>query len=1201
MWTQHRSPVGRRTPPGRRVPSRQARGRRLLGAVVLAAGLVAGCGPGPSPSPSLPAMTPEASPGAIAVADRVPLAPDGAIDEAGLGHDSRDDAYRTPFGAVPAGTRVTIRLSATAGDLTSATLRVYDTLNGLQALIPMHVEATDRTAGEHGVDWWAATINTAKLPTVLTYRFIVSDGPATRYVEDDPPTLRGGGPEEGSDGGTGQVYESSIDAGWQIDVYDPAFTTPAWTHGATVYQIFPDRFANGDPSNDPTPDATPGPDGAARFRYGDVYGNPVLPKAWTDLPEGYCRAYQGVTCNEQPLGRDFFGGDLAGITGHLDDLAALGVTVIYLNPVFAAPSNHRYDTSSYEFIDPDLGTQAEFDALVAEAGQRGIRVLLDGVFNHVSSDSPWFDRERRFSETGACEKASSPYRSWFMFREPAANEPSPCAPSTKGGKDTYYQGWFGFDTIPELVETPAVVDLFTGQDGVARTWLRNGIAGWRLDVMDNLSHGFMRTLRDAVKAENPDALLLGEQWLDSSAWLLGDQADSTMNYRFRRAVIGLVNGDTGDLDGAISGLTPSQFASRMEGVREDYPAPAWESLLNLVDSHDTTRILWTLAPGPDNPAARESAAGLAEAKSKLRLVSALQLTWPGMASIYYGTEAGLTGQDDPDDRRPYPWASIDGDLQGWYRQLGQARLAHEALRTGDLEFLAADDDAGTLAYLRRTNDEAAVVALNLADSERTVTVDLTGRIPAGTALTDLLGGAGATAGGSVSIDLPARGVAILVTDPGTDLAPPAAPGAPTATVGTGTVDLAWTAGDGDTAGYRVWRSVLTGGGYQLVGTTDVAAYTDTTVRNGTRVHYVVTALDAAGNESARSPEVDALPQVELADARIDAPASLTQALSAVDPGTPIDAVVTPARDGAAAAGVGVRAQLGIGPADGDPADYAWTDMRFVADEAGGVRLRGGVRPEAEGEVNVVLRVSTDGGATWSLADRGGIVAGPDVAWTYRPDQALALTATPGADTTAPSVPTGGRIETIGDGYLVLSWDPVPDADLYRYEVLRSTSSEGEPETVGTAVDPRFTDNGAASGSTFVYRVVAVDTSFNRSMPSAAIEAQAELRPVDVTFTVSLPANTPAGDTIHIAGDFQGWNPGGTPMTKVDDRTWTITLPFTEGDAPQYKYTRGSWEAVEKDDACGELANRTIAVGFGEDGTMAVDDAVAKWRDLDQCP
>ena len=183
---------------------------------------------------------------------------------------------------------------------------------------------------------------------------------------------------------------------------------------------------------------------------------------------------------------------------------------------------------------------------------------------------------------------------------------------------------------------------------------------------------------------------------DSSPWLLGDQADSTMNYRFRRAVIGLVNGDTGDLDGAIAGLTPTQFTERMRGVQEDYPAPAWDALLNLVDSHDTTRILWTLAPGADNAAAREAPAALARAKARLRLVSAIQLTWPGMASIYYGTEAGLTGQDDP-TTGARTLGRHRHDAPGWYRTLGQARLGHVSLRTGDLEFIGADDANGTLA------------------------------------------------------------------------------------------------------------------------------------------------------------------------------------------------------------------------------------------------------------------------------------------------------------------------------------------------------------------------------------------------------------------------------------------------------------------------------------------------------------------------
>ena len=1194
-------------------PTRFATSRmlRVLATTWVVASVVGGglaaCSPSPSPAPSgtVPSPSgPVASPPGetAAIADKVPLDPDGRVDEAGLFHDSRSDAYRVPYGAVTTGTRVTLRLRATAGDLTSATVRVSDDLAQVQALVPMAVVASDRTAGDHGYDWWQAVIHSPATPTVLHYRFIVADGPTTRYVEDDPSDNAGGGAKEGSDGGPGRVYTDSIDASWQISVAKAGFTTPDWTHGATVYQVFPDRYANGDPSNDPSPTATEGTTGAAVYRYGDVYGNPVLVKSWTDKPEGYCRAYTGVNCNEQPLGRDFFGGDLRGITQHLDDLAAMGVTALYLNPVFAAPSNHRYDTSDYSVIDPDLGTLADFDALAAAAKAKGIHLILDGVFNHVSSDSPWCDRARRYPTVGACESATSVYRPWFTFRAPAANEPSPCAASTKGGKDTYYAGWGGYDTIPEVTETTAFTDLIAGPGGIVGRWIAAGSAGWRLDVADNLSHGFLRKIRAATKAADPNAVVIAEQWQNSSAFLLGDQADTTMNYRFRRAVIGLVNGDTADLDGAIAGLVPSQFASRMEGIGEQYPAAAWDSLLNLVDSHDTTRILWTLAPGADNPAAKESAAALVEAKAKLRLVSAIQLTWPGMASIYYGTEAGLTGQDDPDDRRPYPWGSIDTNLQAWYRQLGQARLAHVALRTGDLTFLATDDKAGTMAYLRRADTEAAVVVLNLSTSPRAVSLDLGTRLPVGTVLTDALGGPGVTvaaAGSPVTLQVPARGVAILVTPAGTDLAAPAAlTAAPTAAAQPGRVNLAWTsAPDGQV--YGVYRSILPGGGYERIGTPTVPAFEDDTVRNGMHYFYVVTVLDAAGNESGRSPEADARPGMLLADAHLDAPATVSQPLSATDAGTTIAALVTPA----AAAGVGIRAQLGIGAADAtDPATaFTWSEMRYTGDAAGAARFTGAVRPEALGSFVVVLRVSTDGGGSWSYADRGGIVAAPGAQWRARPDKALTLTAVGGPDTTPPAAPANVRVQTSSETALTLAWDPVADAGLFRYEILRGTAPGGPYEVIGTATDPVFTDNGISRGSTYVYVVRAVDTGFNRSASSAEAAAQASARPVKVTFTLTVPASTPAKSAVFIAGDFQGWNPAGTPMTQMDATHWAITLPFTEGNTPQYKYVRGRWEAVEKDAACAEITNRTITVAYGADGTQAVADTVAKWRDVDKCP
>ena len=1182
-------------------PASRSRRPLLIGGVLLVvlivvAGILSQAwlpGPTESPAPS----------GAVAVTDKTPLAPDGKIETDDLAHDSRSDMYRTPFGAVTAGTDVIIRLRSAAGDLTEATVRVWDQVNELQALLPMTLVATDPTRGGHGFDYWQITLHTSAKPTVLWYRFIVRDGTATTYLEDDPPD-DGGAVAEGSDGGAGRGYAASIDASWQIDVYDPAFATPDWAKGAVAYQIFPDRFFDGDPSNNPSSAAQQGSDGADVFRYGDVYGNPVLAKTWDERPEGYCRAYQAGTCSEGPLGRDFFGGDLAGVTAKLDDLAALGVTLIYLNPIFAAPSNHRYDTSSYDYIDPDLGTAADFEALVSAANARGIRVLLDGVFNHVSSDSPWFDRSRRYAEVGACEAADSSYRSWFTFRPPAANEPAPCAPTTAGGDDTYYVGWFGFDTIPEVIEQSAVYDLFTANDGIVQHWIAEGTAGWRLDVMDNLSHKFMRLIRASAKAANPEAIVIGEKWDDASIFLLGDQADTTMNYRFRRAVIRLVIGDTPDLDGAIAGLTPSQFRERMLGVMEDYPAPAWETLLNLVDSHDTTRILWTLAPGKDDPAVKESAAGLGAAKAKVRLVSAIQLTWPGIASIYYGTEAGLSGHDDPDDRRPYPWDSIDTALRDWYRTLGKLRSDHEALRTGDLRFLAADDATGTLAYLRGTATEAAITILNLGEESQTgISIDLAGRIPDGTVLTDGISGIERTvASGKVTIDLAAHGAAVLITPAGTDLAGPDAPTDLTAAATGGAVELTWK-GPADATSYQVWRSILSRGGYELVGTTTTPTFRDATARNGTRSFYVIVGLDAAGNAGSRSDEVDVLPQLTLADARLAGPAAVEQAISAVDPGVRIDALVK-AGAATAAAGptIGIRAQLGVGPGESpDPgADFAWSEMAWVADEGEADRLGGTVRPEELGAYNVVLRVSTDGGATWSYADRGGIVAGPDGAWSYRADQAVSLAVLPNADTEPPPEPANLRVATAGDASVTLAWDGVDAADLFRYEIGRSASSGGPFEAVGSSTDPSFTDASIRSGDSYVYVVTAVDNAFNRSGPSAEVAAAAVSRDVLVTFTVTLPANTPTGDKIFIAGDFQGWNPGGTPMTKVDDVTWTIAVPFTEGVEPQYKYTRGTWDAVEKDDACGEIPNRTFSVTYGDTGSQTVADTVAKWRDIDQC-
>ncbi len=1134
-------------------------------------------------------LLPRLGPGPTVVSldpDLPPLSADGQISVADLAHDSRDDLYRTPYGAVPAGTVVTLRLRAAAGDLTEASVRIYDTRAQGQVIIPMAVVARDTTGGEHGYDYWQVQIPTIRLPTVLYYRFIVRDGTATSYVEDDAAL----------DGGPGQVLQTSADQSWQIDTYEPDFTTPAWAAGATVYQVFPDRYANGNPANDPSASAVPG-SGADRYRFGDVYGNPILAKAWDQLPEGYCRAYKGAAtpCTEQPLGRDFFGGDLAGLTRHIGDLSSLGITVIYLNPIFAAPSNHRYDTSDYLQIDPDLGTLDDFNALVTAAHAAGIKVVLDGVFNHTSSDSPYFDRSHHYPEVGACESADSPWATWYTL------QPGPPAKCYNGQT---YVDWFGFDTLAVLSADPAVFAYFNGPNGVVRHWLAAGIDGWRLDVMNELGTDFMRGLRNAVKAENPNALVLGEEWNDSSPWLLGDQADGVMNYRFRRAVIGLINGDTADPDGSIAGLTPSAFAATMEGVREDYPAPAWNALLNLVDSHDTARILWTLTPGQDNRAAKEAAAAVEQGKAKLRQVAALQLTWPGMASIYYGDEVGLTGHDDPDDRRPYPWGSEDQALRAYYQQLAGLRRDHEALRTGDLKFLLADDSANVLAFGRRTAGEAAVTVLNLSDQQREISIDVSGWLPNGTQLAQLdpqnIGKVMVEAG-HLSIVLPPRGAQVLLTGAGADLAAPAAPSGLTAAAQAGRVTLAWQP-VADATGYTVWRSIVAGGGYQQVGAmTTTSSFADSRARSGTRYHYVVVAQDAAGNASARSAEVEALPQLVVADARLEGPASVSQPLSAVEPGVEIAArVQVDGYTAAEGATIGIVAQLGIGPAGSSPAaggtaggdGWTWSAMTYDSDVDGADRFVGTVRPEAVGSWAVALRVSTDAGATWQLSDRDGI--------GFASAQAVSLEATAPSDAEPPAPPGGARAAVVSDAAVVLAWDAVSASDLFRYEVQRSGASGGPYATVGLSTEPTFTDATVHAGGTYYYVVVAQDTSYNRSPPSSEVVAAAASRQVAVTFTVHAPANTPPGDTLYIAGDFQNWDPGATPMTRVDALTWTITLPFTENAAPQYKFTRGSWDAVEKDAGCGEIPNRSITVTYGTAGTQAVDQQVDKWRDIDQC-
>jgi len=428
------------------------------------------------------------------------------------------------------------------------------------------------------------------------------------------------------------------------DVFEP----PAWVKDAVFYQIFPERFANGDPSNDP-----PG----------------VQP--W----------------GGKPTPTNFFGGDLQGVLDHLDYLCELGVNALYFTPLFEATTNHKYDTRDYLKVDPHFGTNGKLKELVDACHRRGIRVLLDAVFNHAGRTFPPF--------LDVLEKgAESPYAGWFHVRE--------FPPQVKDGIPTYET--FAFEPMmPKLNTEQTEVRKYLLE--VARYWIEEiGIDGWRLDVANEVDHAFWREFRQTVKAAKPDAYILGEVWHDSLPWLQGDQFDAVMNYPLTNAMLDFF---------AKGSLDAAGFADAVGKQLAAYPQQATETAFNLLDSHDTPRLL-TLCGGDER---------------KMRLAALFQLTSPGTPCIYYGDEIGMDGDGDPDCRKCMVWDEErqNRKLFAFYRQTIALRKRHPALRGPRLRFLQAEAGSRVLVYERRSADgESFVIALNAGSDEAKVAVPAEG-------------------------------------------------------------------------------------------------------------------------------------------------------------------------------------------------------------------------------------------------------------------------------------------------------------------------------------------------------------------------------------------------------------------------------------------------------------------------------------------
>lgn len=470
---------------------------------------------------------------------------------------------------------------------------------------------------------------------------------------------------------------------WQLTVYKSTYKTPDFAKGNIIYHVFVDRFNRADG---------------------------VKTKRKYRLHESFSESPEVVSADGKYYADDFFGGNFNGIREKLDYLEELGVGIIYLSPIFKAYSNHRYDTGDYLKVDELLGTEDDFKRLLDAAHEKGMKVILDGVFNHSGADSLYFNKFGTYDSLGAYQSKSSPYYDWYYFKK----------------FPDEYACWWGCDNVPDLNKSNKDYRaLVFGKNGVVEKWQKLGADGWRLDVVDELPIDFVNLLIKKIKSVNKDALVIGEVWEDASTkvsygelrpYLLGDQLDGTMNYPFMNAIIAYVrDGDE------------KFFKDTVQSILENYPKETVYCLMNSLGTHDTVRIINALSDVRAHGWSKTHKLGYKlpdseyeKAKKKLYLASVLQFTLPGIPSIFYGDEAGLQGFDDPINRRPYPWGSEDKEILAHYKKLGRIRRENRAVFSGGFNMR---DENGLVAYERAGGDDEILIAVNAGADDKTLIIN----------------------------------------------------------------------------------------------------------------------------------------------------------------------------------------------------------------------------------------------------------------------------------------------------------------------------------------------------------------------------------------------------------------------------------------------------------------------------------------------
>lgn len=567
------------------------------------------------------------------------------MDRIKVMHDSQSIVYRRPFGAVEEGQKVKLSIDIEKEIVVAIELLQFD---GTKVNMGMEKEYLNSGNYRYSIE-----IDTEDALGVLGYYFILIDGYDRVYYGNNDEHL----------GGIGQIYTYNP-VPYQITIYKKS-NLPDWYKEGIIYQIFVDRFCNGNDDgsiNNPKKNSF-------------IYGR------WDDTPV-YIKDYQGRT-----IRWDFYGGNIRGIIKKLDYIKSLGVNIINLSPIFKSSSCHKYDAGDYDIIDEMFGTEEDFKELCEKAKSKDIKIILDGVFSYTSSDSRYFNKAGNYDEIGAYQSPNSKYHNWYKFnRYPYG-----------------YECWWGIEGRPNInVMHNSYIDFLVNRDdSIIKKWIDLGASGWRLNVTDELPDEFIEIIRDRLDTLDKETVLIGDVWDDASnkisyskkrRYVYGKEIQSVTNYPLRESLINFTRGY----------IKSDKLKKKVMSLYENYPREVFLGNINLIGTSDTERIL-TVLDGNIRC---------------LKIIVALQFTIPGVPLIYYGDETGVTGGKDPDNRKSYPWENEDVDLIGFYKRIAQIRNGQDALKKGDFNIFDTEEDI--FAFERVYENERIVVVVNVSNAQKVV-------------------------------------------------------------------------------------------------------------------------------------------------------------------------------------------------------------------------------------------------------------------------------------------------------------------------------------------------------------------------------------------------------------------------------------------------------------------------------------------------